>query len=92
MFTLRIFLLRHHGKINRILLSYSKWDSPSLNQQDYEKWYKDTNKDFWVDMDLQHTSQKLDDFKQLAPYLDLEVTCWDFFEKDKILTLEVSLK
>jgi hypothetical protein len=41
----------------------------------YDKWYNDTNEDFKVNMDLQHSSQKLEDFKELLPYLDLKISC-----------------
>lgn len=92
MFKLRDFLLRHHGKINRILISYSTTNSPSSNQKEYEKWYNETNKDFIIDMDLQHTPQKIEEFNQLLPYLDLEISCWDLFEKRNEFILEVTLK
>ena len=91
MFTLRNFLSRYHGKINRILLSYSITDSPTDLGEAYDKWYSDTNKDFEVNMDLQTTSQELEEFKELVPYLELEVICWYMFEKNDEVVLGVDL-
>jgi len=91
MFTLRYFLLRHHGKINRILLSQSSEDCPTDSDEAYDKWYKDTNKDFEVNIDLQHTSQTLECFKEILPYLDFEVTCWSMYEKNGEIILDVDL-
>lgn len=78
MFLFKDFLLAHHGMINIIHLSYAESDSPCGDGEEYEKWYEKTNKTFHVDMDLQHTTQKLSEFKDLIPYLMLNVSCWSF--------------
>jgi hypothetical protein len=92
MFTLKNLLLTYHGMINRIQLSYQVSDCPTDVGAEYDKWFSETNKDFKVDMDLQHTSQKLEKFKQLMPYLDLEITCWGLFNQDGENVLYVDLQ
>ncbi len=89
-FTFKNLLLRHHGIINVIRLSYAQSDSPR-DPDAYKKWLADTNRTFKVDMDLQHTEQKPEDFTELVPYLLLEVSCWDLYEQDEQYILEVDL-
>lgn len=89
-FSFKNLLLRHHGVINIIELSYPRSNSPR-DPDAYKVWFEDTNKTFRVDMDLQHTGKKPEDFIEIVPYLDLEVSCWDLYEKDKKYILEVDL-
>ncbi len=91
MLKFRDFLATHHGPINKIILSYAKSDSPAKMGKEYLKWFNETNKEFEVDMDLQHTDDKLESFAELQPYLDLNVACWDLFQKDSQIILEVDL-
>ena len=84
MIKLKELLETHHGRIDTILLSYCKADSPEdMKSTEYKKWFEDTNKKIKVNMDLQHTSQKLKDFKELQPYLNLKVWNWDLFKKQR---------
>ena len=85
-FSLRNFLIRHHGPIDKIYLSYEDTgkDIAELSAAENDNWFERINKEFDISMDLQHTAQTIDDFTVLKPYLDLEVTNWDLFPEGTV--------
>ncbi len=90
-FTLYNLITRFHGAIHRIELSYAQRETPK-DPKAYKEWFEETNKTFHVEMDLWHTEQKIEDFSELLPYLNLEVTSWSIGEANGETILEVDLK
>jgi len=87
-------LQTYHGKIDKILITYDDTgcgDTSKLSKEEYEKWDKHVNKEFDIVIDLLHSGQKLESFKELKPYLELRVDVWLMFTENNKTVLEVEV-